>query len=68
MVIRLVAAIVVWVLAALLLGFIGGLLGTVDQTQINAVGDFLKDNAGLLGFLAGAWFFLWGTVPKLPQR
>jgi len=57
------AAVLIWVAAALLIGFLGTLLVTVTQAQIQAVGTFLKDNAGLIGFLFGAWYFVWGPVP-----
>jgi hypothetical protein len=67
-IVKLFAALIVWVIAALLAAFVGGLLHNVDQVQIKAVGDLLKDNAGLIGFLAGAAYFIWGRVPNWPQR
>lgn len=62
-IIRIVAAEIVWVFVGLILVFIGGLLVTVNSTQIVSVGNFLKDNAYLLGFLAGAAWFIWGHLP-----
>lgn len=66
--VRLFASIIVWVVAALLIAFVGTLLSSVDQVQIKAVGDFLSGHAGLLGFLCGAAYFIWGKVPGWPQR
>lgn len=64
--VKLIAAVIVWVLAALLIAFVGGLLLTVASPQIKVVGSFFKENAGLLGFLAGAWFYFWGRLPNQP--
>lgn len=58
-----VAAIVIWVAATLLIAFIASLLVTVGSTQIKALGTFLQNNDSLIGFLFGAWYFLWGPVP-----
>jgi type III secretory pathway component EscS len=60
---KLLAAILVWVVVAVVLGLLGSLIATVDQAQIKTLGEFLKDNAGLLGFLAGAAWFVWGSLP-----
>lgn len=65
---KIVAAVIIWVAAALLIGFIGTLLITVTQVQIQAVGTFLKENAGLIGFLFGAYYFIWGAVPAWAKR
>jgi hypothetical protein len=62
-IIKLVAAIIVWVIVAVLLAFVGGLLATVNQTQIAYLGAFLKASSSILGFLAGAAYFIWGRVP-----
>lgn len=66
--VKLFAAIIVWVAMGLVLVFVGKLLLTVDQRQIEAVGKFLEANAYLLGFLAGAWFFIWGKIPTRPAQ
>lgn len=65
--VKLGASILVWVVVGLVLVFVGGLLLTVTQAQVREVGKFLKDNAYLLGFLAGAWFFIWGHLPARPE-
>jgi uncharacterized Tic20 family protein len=62
-IIKIIAAIIVWVAVALLVAFVGSLIVTVDQEQIRALGTFLKENSGLLGFLAGAAFLIWGRLP-----
>lgn len=63
---KLLASLVVWVIVALIVGFVGTLLDTVGQPQIDALGVFLKNNAGLIGFLAGAAYFVWGKLPGRP--
>lgn len=66
-ILKILGAIVIWVLVALLVSFLGGLLATVGQTQISYLGSFLRASAGLIGFLAGACYLVWGTVPtRLP--
>lgn len=60
---KVVAAIIVWAVVTLLLQFIGGLLVTVTQPQIQYLGKFLESSAALLGFLAGAIYFIWGSFP-----
>ncbi len=50
---KVLAAVVIWAAVTLLLQFIGGLLGTVDQTQVQYVGRFLDSSAGFIGFLFG---------------
>lgn len=60
---KIIAAILVWVIVALVVAFIGTLITTVAQVQIQTLGRFLKDNSGLIGFLAGAAYFIWGTLP-----
>lgn len=59
-----IAAIIVWVIAALVVAFAGTLLKTVDADQIKTLGEFLVTNAGLIGFLCGAVYFVWGRLPQ----
>lgn len=63
---KLLASLVVWVVVALVVAFVGTLVATIDQVQVNTLGTFLKDNAGLLGFLAGVAYFIWGKLPGRP--
>lgn len=60
---RLLGAILIWVIVGLVVAFLATLLLTVKQEQINALGGFLEDNAYLIGFLAGAAYFVWGRLP-----
>lgn len=57
--------ILIWVIVGLLCGFLGSMLVTVNQAQIAALGTFLKGAAGVIGFLAGAWYVV--TNWKQPQ-
>lgn len=57
------AALLVWVAVALVVGFVGSVIATVDQEQIRALGVFLKDHSGLIGFLAGLAYLIWGELP-----
>lgn len=63
LIIKLLGALIIWVLVSLIVNFVGTELVTVSSTQIVALGNFLKDSAGLIGFLAGACYFIWGSVP-----
>lgn len=62
-ILKLIAAVIVWAIVALLLQFLGGLFSTVSQTQIQYLGNFLMKSAGLIGFLVGAAYFVWGYFP-----
>lgn len=62
-ILKIAAGIIIWAIVALFVGFIGGLLFTVEQTQVRYLGDFLKDAAGLIGFIAGAAYVIWGRSP-----
>lgn len=62
-ILKICAAVLVWAIVTLLLQFGGGLLATVIQPQIQYVGKFLVGSAGLIGFLAGASYFVWGPFP-----
>lgn len=65
---KFLAALVVWVIVGLVVAFVGTIIATVDQEQIKTLGAFLKDNAGLIGFLAGAAYFIWGSLPARLQQ
>ena len=63
---RLVQAVVVAVVVALGCMLVGALLVALKLNLAVTVGVFLKDWAGVLGLLAGLWFFFTGrTLGKL---
>lgn len=64
---KILAAIIIWVIVAVLVSFGGGLLATVGQAQITYFGNFLEKTAGLIGFLAGASYFVWGKLPTFSK-
>ena len=51
-------ALVVWVVVAIICYLVGGLVATIDP--VTELGAFLRDHAGLLGFLAGVVYFFFG--------
>lgn len=65
---KLLASLLIWVIVALVVAFVGSLVATVDQVQIKTLGIFLKENAGLIGFLAGAAYFIWGKLLARPRQ
>lgn len=50
----------VWVIVALALWLLGGLLLHVAEPTTHAIGGFLKAQAGLIGFLCGLVYFFFG--------
>lgn len=58
MVKRIALAVVVAIAVALLCGFVGTLLQATDYELSQAVGNFLKNFSGLIGVLAGVWYYL----------
>lgn len=55
---RILFALLAWVVAAVVFYLLGSLLGLIDP--VADVGAWLQDHAGLLGFLVGVWYFIWG--------
>jgi hypothetical protein len=51
----------VWIIATLVLYLAGGLLAQVTQETVASIGTFLRDNAGLIGFLCGLVYFFFGS-------
>lgn len=60
MLLRILYAIIVWVVAAIVLWLLGGLLLHVTEPTTHAIGGFLKAQAGLIGFLCGLVYFFFG--------
>lgn len=57
---RVILAVVVAVVVTLACVLVGGILETLKVAVAVTVGDFLKDFAGVIGTLAGLWFFFRG--------
>lgn len=60
---RVLLALLVLVAAAVVCLLLGGLLQTIQEATANSIGAFLKGNAGLIGFLCGIVWFIWGPYP-----
>lgn len=58
---RIVLAIVVAVVVTLGCVLVGGILISLSVAVAVTVGNFLKDYAGVIGVLAGLWFFFSGA-------
>lgn len=61
MLVKALYAVVVWVVVAILLYLFGGLLMAVTEPTTHAIGAFLREHAGLIGFLCGLAYFFFGT-------
>lgn len=59
-------ALAVWIITTLALVLLGGLLIALGQQVTTVVGEFLKDNSLLIGFLCGIVYFFFGS-PYTPQ-
>ena len=59
---KLILAIVVWVVVALVCILLGGLLATMKAAPLTTIGDFLDTWAWVLGFLAGLWYYFAGPA------
>ena len=59
MVMRIVLAVIVGVVVAVLVGLLGTAL--IELTSADGVGSFLKGVSGLLGLVAGLWYFFQGS-------
>lgn len=65
MLIRILYAIVVWVVVAIVLWLLGGVLQTIQEPTTHAIGNFLRGSAGLIGFLcAVVWYFFGPSNPR----
>lgn len=61
MIIRFFWALGVWIIVALALYIVGGLLTSIAQETVAQIGAFLRDNAGIIGFLCGLVYFFFGN-------
>lgn len=64
---KLILAVVVAVIVTLACILVGGILITLTISIAVTIGSFLKDYAGVLGVLAGLWYFFAGGF-SLPTR
>jgi hypothetical protein len=62
---RVILAVVVGVVTALVVGLVGVLLLETDVRVLVSLGSFLKAWATVLGFLAGVWYYITGQSPTL---
>lgn len=60
---RIVLSIVVGIVVALLCILVADVLNSINSTTMHNIGDFLGSYCGLLGVLAGLWYFFFGTRP-----
>lgn len=67
MILRIVYAIIIWILAALGFYLLGGLLVAVGQPTLSGIGAFLRDNSVVIGFLFGLLYFIfsWPSRPTI---
>ena len=61
MLLKILYAIIVWIVVTIVLSLFGGLLVTVDQEVTVKIGQFLKDHSMIIGFLAGLCYYVWGS-------
>lgn len=62
---RVLLAVIVGVVTAVVLGLVGTLLVDTDTRFLVSLGSFLKAWSVVLGFLAGVWYYLTGEKPGL---
>lgn len=65
---KLVLAVVVAVVVTLACILVGGILIALKVAIAVTIGDFLKDYSGVLGVLAGLWYFFAGGGINFPTR
>lgn len=58
---RIVLAIVVFIVVAIVVNLLGKLCLTITDPTVQAVGRFLSSSSGLIGFLAGLCYFFFGS-------
>lgn len=58
---RIVLAVVVAVVVTLACYLVGGILQELKVVIAITIGDFLKSYGGVIGVLAGLWYFFSGT-------
>lgn len=59
---RLVLSVVVAVVVTLACALLGGILVSLDVAIAVVIGHFLQQYAGVLGVLAGIWFYFTGRT------
>ncbi len=59
---KIILAVIVAVVVTLACVLLGGILITLTVSIAVTIGSFLKDYAGVLGVLAGLWFFFTGRI------
>jgi hypothetical protein len=64
---RVVLAVVVAVVVTLACTLLGGILMTLEVSVAVAVGSFLREFSGVLGVLAGLWYFFSGYTRFAPR-
>ncbi len=68
MVNRILKSIIVGVVVALVSGLVGKLLVQIDADFIQAIGDFMRDFAILIGVPAGVWYYITGDATPLVRK
>jgi hypothetical protein len=64
---RILKAIIVWVVVAVVCWLIGSLITAMALPVLTGIGAFLSGNAGLIGFLCAlVYFFFYSSTP--PRR
>jgi hypothetical protein len=66
MIAKIVLAVVVAVVVTLACYLVGAILASLTVSIAVTVGDFLKTYGGILGILAGLWYYFAG--PAYPRR
>jgi hypothetical protein len=67
MLLRILYAIIVWVVVTIVLWLLGGLLQAVLEPTTRAIGNFLRGSAGLIGFLCAIVWYFFGPGSVRPR-